>query len=122
MPKPRPFIARFGPFMVSNRKWGKTVPLFFSIGVKTFPVADAELSVAVGSPQSRMTATRILAGGVLLGPVGMILGGMARKDVSQGSMTLTVNGETVQTYPFPARELERAMEFVQQLGDAQARA
>jgi len=117
--KPRPVSHLFGPFMVANRKFGKMVPTYFSIGYKTFPVAEAALDVELGDRQERMTATRILAGGLLLGPAGMILGGLATKDVTKGRMTLTVNGEEIQAYEFPGRDIHKAVAFVQALADAQ---
>lgn len=117
---PRPIVHMFGPFMVSNRKFGKLVAPYFSIGFKTWPVAQADLTVEVGPDQTRMTATRILAGGILLGPAGMILGGLARKDITRGRLTLTINGHNVQTYEFKAADLDKATTFVQALADTQA--
>lgn len=108
--------------MVSNRKFGKIVQPYFSTGFKTYPVADADLTVELGNPATRMTATRILAGGVLAGPVGLLLGGMARKDVTKGRMTLIINGETVQSYEFAGRDLDKAQRFVEALAAAQSAA
>lgn len=114
------FVSRqFGPFMISNRRWGKHVDPYFAIGFKSWPVTAADLTVEVGPTQDRMTATRILTGGALLGPAGMILGGLARKDITRGRITLTVNGQTVQAYEFPANQLDRALDFVQALADLQ---
>ncbi|MGC4106058.1 MAG: DUF2510 domain-containing protein [Thermomicrobiales bacterium] len=114
------FLRTFGPFAITNYRLGKQIPLSFMMGLKLWPVADAQLDVEVGDQRDRMTATRILAGGVLLGPAGMILGGLARKDVTRGKMTLTVNGEKVQTYEFKGHDVDRAVEFVEALAEAQA--
>jgi hypothetical protein len=116
---PNVITHTFGPFMVSNRKWGKIVPPYFSIAIKTWPVDQAALDVELEDQHSRITATRVLAGGLLLGPAGMILGALARKDVTKGRMTLTVDGRVVQRYEFPGRDVAKAEAFVQALADAQ---
>lgn len=119
MSKPRVVTHQFGPFMISNRKWGKIVDPYITMNFKTYPVAEADIEVQVGRDRSRMTATRVLGGGVLLGPVGMILGGMARKDVTQGVMTIRV-GDAIQRHEFSGRDIDKAEAFVQALSDAQA--
>lgn len=115
---PKVVTHTFGPCMVSNRKWGKIVQPYFSIGVKTWPVDQAQLDVEVEDQHSRITATRVLAGGLLLGPAGMILGALARKDVTRGRMVLTVDGQVVQRYEFAGRDVGKAEAFVQALADA----
>lgn len=118
--KPAHVAHQFGPFMVSNRRFGKIVAPYFSIGFKTYPVSAAQLDVQLDTPTARMTATRILAGGALLGPAGMILGGLARKDITKGHLTLTIDGRQVQTYEFPARDLDKAVAFIEALATATA--
>lgn len=108
----------FGPFMVANRKFGKMVEPYFSIGYKTFPVADADLDVELGDKE-RMVATRILVGGALLGPAGMLLGTLATEHVTVGRMTLTVGGQHIQTYEFPGHKVDKAIAFVEALAQAQ---
>lgn len=118
MSKPQVVTHQFGPFMVSNRKWGRMVDPYFSIGVKTWPVAHADLNVELEDQHSRITATRVLAGGLLLGPAGMILGALARKDVTRGRMVLTVDGKHVQTYSFAGRDVAKAEAFIDALAQA----
>ncbi|PKQ20172.1 MAG: hypothetical protein CVT66_06210 [Actinobacteria bacterium HGW-Actinobacteria-6] len=115
---PKVVTHTFGPFMVSNRKWGKIVPPYFSIGVKTWPVDQAQLDVEVEDQHSRITATRVLAGGLLLGPAGMILGALARKDVTKGRLVLTVDGRVVQRFEFPGRDVGKAEAFIDALAQA----
>lgn len=117
--KPRPVSHQFGPFMVANRKFGKMVPPYFSTGFKQYPVADADLTIELDDKTSRMTATRILAGGILAGGVGAIIGALARKDITKGRLILEVNGDHVQTYEFPAKDLPKASKFVEALAQAQ---
>lgn len=107
--------ALFGPFMVGDAKFGKKVAPYVSIGFKQFPVDQCDIEVELLDRRDRMTATRVVAGGVLLGPVGMILGGMAKKDVTKGRMILRVNGDRVQVYEFKAADLDKAEQFVEAL-------
>ncbi|KXZ61397.1 hypothetical protein Mlaev_00656 [Microbacterium laevaniformans] len=49
-------------------------------------LGDIEYSPVV--PEKRMTATRIVAGGVLLGPVGMVIGAFAKKQTNAAGWLL----------------------------------
>lgn len=109
----------FGPFMVSNRRWGKIVPPYFAAGLTWWPIDDIELTVEVEDQRSRITATRVVAGGVLLGPAGIILGGLARKDVTKGRMILVVAGVQKQVYEFPGRNVDKAVAFIAAVEAAQ---
>lgn len=119
MTKPRLIHRQLGPFMVSNRKFGKVVDPYFSTGFKQYPVTSATLDVEVDDKTNRMTATRIAAGGVLAGPVGMLIGALARKDITRGRLVLHVDGQHVQTYEFKAKDLPKVTAFIQAVADAQ---
>jgi len=52
-------------------------------GLKAYPIARCTVDLVEGGKPSRMTATRIGAGALLAGPVGAVIGGMAKKDRSK---------------------------------------
>ncbi len=110
----------FNAYAVSDQKWGKSVSPVVRCGLKEWPVESVTAHVEVGSDKSRMTATRVLAGGVLLGPAGAILGGLARKDVTKGHLTLNLDGEK-SVVEFHGHDLEKALAFVQALDEAAGR-
>lgn len=114
------FVA-FNAYAVTDQKWGKKIPPVVRRGVKEWPVAQVTATVTVGSDRSRMTATRVLAGGVLLGPAGLILGGLARKDVTSGRLELDLAGERV-VVDFRGGEVEKALAFAEALDSAAGRA
>lgn len=115
--KPRRIFHQFGPYAVSNYRLGKAIPVSLTSGFRVWPLSEVQLDVAVGDKTDRMTATRIIGGGILLGPVGMILGGMARKDITKGRMILSINGERIETYEFRGRDIDKAIAFVEAVAE-----
>lgn len=86
-------------------------------GFSSHPVAGAQAEAEAGGKQSRMTATRIVAGTVLLGPVGTLLGGMARKDRSKCYVAVvTQTGSFVLTAPL--RAYDQALRFASNVNAA----
>lgn len=58
-------------------------------GLKTeLPVAGCVAIVTEDSPRSRITATRVAAGAVIAGPVGALVGALARKDTTKTRLWL----------------------------------
>lgn len=102
---------------------GKLVdPYFMVLSLKTnirVPVAEVSLDIEQGPDASRMTATRVITGGVLLGPVGMILGGMAKKGYAHNNLVVTTNDEVVRI-PFKASEYGAAIKFIEDVARIQA--
>ena len=110
-------LARHGRFLSPNgRNWSvgdkKGGSLYTPQG--RFPVAGAHVIVEHGATAgSRITATRVAAGAVLLGPVGAILGGMAKKDRSKIYIVATLADGTVVSSDAPASCETVAREFAQ---------
>lgn len=85
------------------------------------PVADITIEVESGPDVRHMTATRVIAGGVLLGPVGLLLGGMAKKDATHNSMVITFE-EGVVRIPFNNKEWAAAQRFIESVSKLQSNA
>lgn len=92
-------------------------------GVRSWPVAGASCTVESGASSSRMTLTRVGAGAVVLGPVGAILGGLAKKDRSRVYVVLTVPGDgehpgEVFSFDVPVKDEKDAREFASKVNAA----
>lgn len=59
-----------------------------SKGITRHDVAGATATLDTGAPRKRMTATRVIGGGVAFGPAGAIVGGLARKNKSRCYVTI----------------------------------
>lgn len=97
-------------------------PYFTVINLRTVidvPLAEVTLDIEQGPDASRMTATRVITGGVLLGPVGMLLGGMAKKGYAHNNLVVTTNDE-VARIPFKAKEYGKAIRFIEHVARVQA--
>lgn len=115
-------MMTFKTLILSNRRgfkvtpWRITVPKAVvekrpTFGNYVFDVADADLSIESGPDTSRMTVTRILGGGALLGPVGILLGGLARKDTTWFALAIRTP-EVDFRVEFDRGEWRAAREFV----------
>lgn len=63
---------------------------------RSWPIAECAAVVDQGANiSSRMTATRVVGGAVLLGPLGAILGGLAKKDRSKVFLAIDVPGDAI---------------------------
>lgn len=83
------------------------------------PVTDVTMDIEQGPDASRMTATRIIAGGALLGPVGAILGGMAKKQYAFNNLVVYVEDEVIRI-PFKTSEYGEAIKFIEDVARIQA--
>lgn len=65
------------------------------ISRETQPITGVTARVeTVGGTDRRMTATRTLGGGLILGPLGLLLGGLAKKQTDNRETTLHIDGPT----------------------------
>lgn len=116
-------MKRFKTLMLTNRHGFKSTPWQITVpkaavdqrpvlGHYVFDLAETELEIQSGPSHSRMTATRVLGGGALLGPVGLLLGGMARKDLTYFALVLSAPGVFYKV-EFSRGEWRQAQEFVE---------
>ena len=64
---------------------------------------------------SRVTATRVVAGAVLLGPLGAVLGGIAKKDRNKLYVIVECADGTVLSTDLPAKDETKVREFVNKI-------
>jgi|GEM_PF-6493564 len=87
-----------------------------------YPVRGARATVeSAASAKSRMTATRVVGGAVVLGPLGAILGGMAKKDKSKIFLVVEMADGTVFTDQAQARHEATARRFAGAINTAASR-
>ena len=70
---------------------------------------------------SRITATRVVTGAVLFGPVGAIIGGMAKKDRNKLYITITYANGDIGVVEAKAKDEAKARQFVQAINKIGAR-
>lgn len=94
----------------------------FRYGGREYPINTVSAEVVVGSStsKSRSTATRIIGGGLVAGPGGMLLGGAAKKktDTSKVYITVKLGDGSVHTISRPANEEARLRGFADKLESA----
>lgn len=84
-----------------------------------YPLKDARAFVDHGANISaRMTATRVVAGGVLLGPLGAVLGGMAKKDRAKVYLVVEFPNEEALLIETKAKHEKDAREFATRINSA----
>ena len=75
-------------------------------------IAGAKATVEAGaSARARMTATRVIGGAAILGPLGAILGGLAKKDESKVFLIVEMKDGTVYTEEVHGRKESEARKF-----------
>jgi len=89
-------------------------------GLKSWPVAGAVAQCESGASSRRMTLTRVGAGAVVLGPLGAILGGMAKKDRTRVYVLIEIPGGEGISFDAPAKDEKQAREFVSKVNAASA--
>lgn len=80
--------------------------------------AELENGANIGS---RITATRVVTGAVLFGPVGAIIGGMAKKDRNKLYITVTYANGDAGVIEAKAKDEAKARQFVQAINKIGAR-
>lgn len=92
------------------------------VGGKRVPLAGAVARFESGPPlDSRRTATRVATGAVLLGPVGAVLGGMAKKDASKLHIVVEAPNGTVHSDETHVRCEKQARRLVENINIVSAR-
>src|SRR5690606_2004281 len=76
------------------------------------PVAGAHAEIVDAFDGSRMTASRVVGGAVLLGPVGAVIGALARKDTSAVVVAVTFADGHVAYAQVPRKRNIEARKFV----------
>jgi hypothetical protein len=75
-------------------------------------VSGTKATVEAGaSARTRMTATRVLGGAAILGPLGAVLGGLAKKDESKVFLIVEMRDGTVYTEEVRGRNEAEARKF-----------
>lgn len=114
-----PFQAKFGGYAILNGALHGKNP---QNGWPTsWPVAGASCELEQGATVGpRTTATRVVAGAVVAGPVGAIVGGMLRKDRNKVYVVVTLADGSQVLIDGPAKDERDAREFVAKLNAAGA--
>lgn len=82
---------------------------------KNVPIEDVEFELQVhGEAEERITATRVVAGSLLLGPVGTVAGVLAKKKSHAGTLILRAPGRPAYRHTLNNRkEIEKAARFME---------
>lgn len=116
-------MMTFQRVLLSNRYKFKRVPWRITVpkalvenrpvlGHYVFNVEDVNLSIESGPSDSRMTSTRIMVGGTLLGSTGLILGALMKKDTTYFALVFETRQGTFRV-TFPRRQWVAAREFIE---------
>lgn len=81
-----------------------------------FDLTEAKVEFETGANAgSRITATRVVTGGVLFGPIGAIAGGLLRKNINKVYVVITFADGSNGLIEAPAKKETEARKFVNQL-------
>lgn len=112
---------QFDVLTTDFRVWGDKLQLKTTEGFREYPVAGSKASFESGAAAtSRITATRVLTGAVILGPLGAILGGMAKKDTSRMFLIVEAANGDIVTTEAKAKDEAKVREFVTKANQASA--
>lgn len=86
------------------------------MGMRKYPIAGAKASYEPGVDiAARMTATRVATGAVLLGPLGALLGGMAKKDQAKLFFALDMPDGSIVTHEIKAKHESKVRKLVENI-------
>jgi len=84
------------------------------------PIAGAVAEFESGADNKRITGTRVIAGGILFGPAGAVVGGALRKNKTKCYVTITfADGQNV-IIEAPIKDENKARQFVSKVNNASA--
>ncbi len=97
----------------------------FWVAGRSYPIntVTAELELGASTQSQRMTATRIVAGGMIAGPAGMLIGGAAKKrtDTSRIYLTVRTPDGRVEVRDAPTKDERKGRDFMARLEMASKR-
>ncbi len=106
--------------MLVNPKW-KLFGKNLQIEGRNYPVAGATAHFESGAAaRQRMTATRVGAGLLIAGPIGAIIGGMAKKDESKMFIIIELADGNALSVEARAKDEGKIRKFVDAVNQASA--
>lgn len=113
------FLDKLAAFEVTYRFGGiKLKGKTITYQGESLPVAGARATIDAGQLGSRMTATRVVGGAVLFGPVGALLGGLAKKKTGDAFLNIELADGRFIIEHVKRKDLKEANRFVKEVNDA----
>lgn len=115
------FQAAFGGYRILNGALHGRNPAGGWPATLSWPLAGMAAELERGATVGpRVTATRVVAGAVVAGPVGALVGGMLRKDRNKVYVVVTLADGSQILIDGPAKDERAARDFVSKLNAAGA--
>ena len=109
------FNGRLGQLYITNGK----IMWVEGATIKKFPIAGVVAEYEGGdTPVLKTTATRVAAGLIIAGPVGAIVGGMFKKDISRCYISVAMPSGESFIADVPASKASMARKFVNRINEA----
>lgn len=86
-----------------------------------YDLKGARALVDSGQLGKRMTATRVIGGGVIFGPVGALIGGMAKKSTGDAFLNIELADGRLIIEPVKKKQIKEANKFAQKINDTALR-
>lgn len=86
-----------------------------------YDLEGARALVDSGQLGKRMTATRVIGGGVIFGPVGALIGGMAKKSTGDAFLNIELADGRLIIEPVKKKQIKEANKFAQKINDTALR-